>query len=184
MSTTIIREIVRPDSYGTPRTFVEFKCDRCGEPHSRPKRNFKTENFCSITCSQLHRHPNGRKEIECAFCKNLFEIKTSQLSKSQSGLHFCSRVCKDTAQRIESGFTEIQPSHYGTHSLNYREIAFKNFPHKCVACDYDKYPEILEVHHKDGDRTNNNVKNLEFRCPNCHDEHHFLTKTGKYSPKK
>ena len=26
----------------------------------------------------------------------------------------------------------------------------------------------LEVHHKDGDRTNNELTNLTFLCPNCH----------------
>jgi hypothetical protein len=29
-------------------------------------------------------------------------------------------------------------------------------------------PINLEVHHKDGDRTNNSLENLQLLCPNCH----------------
>lgn len=29
-------------------------------------------------------------------------------------------------------------------------------------------PLILEIHHKDENKTNNEVSNLEYRCPNCH----------------
>lgn len=52
---------------------------------------------------------------------------------------------------------------------------------KCERCNYDKY-QILQVHHKDRDRRNNELQNLELICPNCHAEEHFLEKswlTGK-----
>jgi 5-methylcytosine-specific restriction endonuclease McrA len=29
-------------------------------------------------------------------------------------------------------------------------------------------PINLEVHHIDGDRTNNSLENLQLLCPNCH----------------
>lgn len=45
-------------------------------------------------------------------------------------------------------------------------------PYKCVCCGCDGTwmgQEItLQLHHKDGDRKNNELSNLEFRCPNCH----------------
>jgi len=43
--------------------------------------------------------------------------------------------------------------------------------HKCEMCSNDKWldkPITLEVHHKDGDRTNNDLDNLMLLCPNCH----------------
>lgn len=39
---------------------------------------------------------------------------------------------------------------------------------KCACCDYDECVDILEVHHIDGNRKNNNLDNLIILCPNCH----------------
>jgi hypothetical protein len=43
--------------------------------------------------------------------------------------------------------------------------------HKCESCGNVKwmgYLIALEVEHIDGDRTNNDKKNLKLLCPNCH----------------
>jgi len=42
---------------------------------------------------------------------------------------------------------------------------------KCQNCDLTRWLDediILEVHHIDGDRTNNTKDNLQLLCPNCH----------------
>ena len=43
--------------------------------------------------------------------------------------------------------------------------------HKCESCLKTKWkhkPIPLELHHKDGNRNNNNLENLELLCCNCH----------------
>lgn len=43
--------------------------------------------------------------------------------------------------------------------------------HKCQKCNLETWlenPIPLEIHHTDGDRTNNNLENLELLCCNCH----------------
>jgi 5-methylcytosine-specific restriction endonuclease McrA len=43
--------------------------------------------------------------------------------------------------------------------------------HKCESCgntEWFNQPIKLEIHHIDGDRTNNNLENLQLLCPNCH----------------
>ena len=43
--------------------------------------------------------------------------------------------------------------------------------HKCECCENSEWnncPIPLEVHHKDGDKLNNELDNLELLCPNCH----------------
>ena len=43
--------------------------------------------------------------------------------------------------------------------------------HQCENCGITSWldqPINLEVHHRDGDRTNNSLSNLQLLCPNCH----------------
>ena len=43
--------------------------------------------------------------------------------------------------------------------------------YECECCHntiWNGEPIVLEVHHKDGDRTNNSIDNLQLLCPNCH----------------
>lgn len=43
--------------------------------------------------------------------------------------------------------------------------------HKCENCgltEWQGQPIKLEVHHKDGNRSNNELNNLQLLCPNCH----------------
>ena len=43
--------------------------------------------------------------------------------------------------------------------------------HRCERCGNSEWqgePIPLELHHKDGDRTNNALSNIELLCPNCH----------------
>ena len=120
------------------------------------------------------RYANSRTEVECAYCGKKFYKANSKLENSKSGLYFCCREHKDCAQRLESGdaFKEMRPDHYGTvlssSSDGYRNLAFRNFPHKCAICNYDEEPKILQVHHKDSNRNNNTLDNLCILCPNCH----------------
>ena len=43
--------------------------------------------------------------------------------------------------------------------------------HKCECCGLTEWmgkPIPLEIHHKDGDRSHNELSNFELLCPNCH----------------
>lgn len=45
--------------------------------------------------------------------------------------------------------------------------------YKCEECGISEYngkPLRLELHHKDGNRKNNKLENLEMLCPNCHSQ--------------
>ena len=116
------------------------------------------------------RYAEQRVELICAYCNQTFIRSKSSLNKSKSGLYFCCREHKDLAQRIENGemFKEIRPSHYGNGKEVYRDIAFREYSHKCAVCGYDEDVDILQVHHKDSNRNNNDKTNLCILCPNCH----------------
>lgn len=144
-----------------------LECSRLKEVDSREVRRGNGK-FCSRSCSSRY---NGRVQklnnVVCSGCGKEFYKSKSSKKNSKSGLFFCDRACKDSAQRL-GGIEEIQPPHYNNGKHNYREIAYRTYERKCNKCGYNNHPEILEVHHKDKDTNNNNVANLEVLCPNCH----------------
>ena len=50
----------------------------------------------------------------------------------------------------------------------------------CADCGWDKYPQILELHHINHDKTDGRLKNLKMICPTCHEVQHFLEKSGRH----
>lgn len=131
------------------------------------------------SCPQCHaekieeQKKDTHLDVECAYCGKNFSKRKSRLENSKSGLYFCCREHKDIAQRIGSGerFNELRPPHYDKGDLiNYRLLAFRNYPHECSVCGYhdDDDISLLEVHHIDEDRENNKLENLIILCPNCH----------------
>ncbi len=57
-----------------------------------------------------------------------------------------------------------------TRRINYRKIAFAAYDPLCAHCGFG-IPAVLEVAHVDGNRQNNDPKNLVILCPNCHKMH-------------
>lgn len=59
--------------------------------------------------------------------------------------------------------------------LKKRLIKENVFEHKCMLCGLSKWQgrQIpLELHHSNGDRTNNTLENIMIICPNCHKLEH------------
>ena len=67
--------------------------------------------------------------------------------------------------------------------LRNRLFAENFFEQKCYRCGLTEWlgnPIPLELHHKDGNKKNNNLDNLEILCPNCH----YFTDTYKTKNRK
>jgi len=62
---------------------------------------------------------------------------------------------------------------YKNGSGGYRKKALEHYGCKCQECGYDKYISVLDVHHKDYDRSNNEIENLVVLCVRCHIEIHI-----------
>ena len=169
--------IVSRGKDGRLRRLYLRQCENCKKPYYGSKYN--KIKFCSLSCSQP-----GRKSVEviCAQCQVVFRKFKSNLKKSKSGLRFCSRSCKNIAQSVEGSV--IRPTHYGTSEIKYRQTAFKHYPAQCNRCGYNRYIAVLRVHHKDRNRKNGKIANLEILCSNCHEEEHFLAHDGLYKNMK
>ena len=58
-----------------------------------------------------------------------------------------------------------------SYKLKKRLLEEKVFEHKCYSCNESswlKYSIPLELHHIDGNNSNNSLSNLTLLCPNCH----------------
>ena len=99
----------------------------------------------------------GTAEYVCAHCGIKFLDAPSHKRK------YCSKSCVNKAakQIWKPKFTTVR-----------KTMLKRNMLQRCERCGYDKHPEILGVHHKDRNRDNNDLTNLEVLCPNCHSLEH------------
>lgn len=141
-------------------------CIICGKAiYKRPceiARN-KGQVYCSMSCFGI----SCRKESPCVICKKL--ILASANKKT------CSRSCANKNRAgIKYKINRPRDKVKSQQALKIRLL--KERGRKCERCAYSKL-EILQVHHKNRDRNNNGLENLELICPNCHCEEHYLEKS-------
>ena len=142
------------------------KCAVCDNAiYRRPieMRKNKGRAFCSMVCYGR----SIRKEIPCTVC--LKPIMAGSNKKT------CSRVCANTL-RAGMKYRGRRPKDKVSSERALKKRLLIERGLKCERCGYATY-QILQVHHKDRDRTHNDLKNLELICPNCHSEEHYKEKS-------
>jgi predicted nucleic acid-binding Zn ribbon protein len=145
----------------TPNT----TCTICGKDiYKRPIQIKKNSGkvFCSMSCFGF----SCRRENPCVVCGKMI----------LGGLHkkTCSRSCSNINRTgIKYHIGSPRDNVKSQRALKVKLIKIRG--EKCERCGYSKV-EILQVHHKDRNRSNNDLKNLELICPNCHYEEHHLEK--------
>ena len=131
--------------------------------YRRPAEIKSGQVFCSINCYGI----SQRKEIPCVVCGKLI---LSGLNKKT-----CNRSCANINRAgIKYKIGSPRDKVKSQQALKIRLLKERGVI--CERCGYSKL-EILQVHHKDKNRLNNNLNNLELICPNCHYEEHFLEKS-------
>ena len=116
--------------------------------------------FCSMACYGK----SCRKESPCVVCGKPILAGTNKKT--------CSRACSNKNRvGIKYGIGRPKDIVKSQKALKIRLL--KQRGKKCEKCDYNKH-EILNVHHKNRNRDDNRLENLELICPNCHAEEHYL----------
>jgi hypothetical protein len=139
------------------------KCVVCSkEIYKRP--GVLMQNNGRAFCSQNCYGKSCRKEVPCAVCGKLI---LGGLNKKT-----CSRSCSNQ-YREGIKYKIGRPRDKAHHVRAIKIKLFKELGGICNRCGYNK-SEILQVHHKDHNRKNNAIENLELICPNCHYEEHYM----------
>lgn len=151
---------------GKRRLVVETFCQHCSTSVWVPKHRLTRTKFCSRECSNAHKSKTVL--TPCSLCSKETLKSGKNRKRSKTGLLFCSRKCKDTAQSLTSSFTELRPAHYGDGRHTYRKRALDALGAVCRKCGYDRISNMLDVHHVDGDHANGKLLNLRVLCVWCH----------------
>lgn len=150
---------------GKIRDLYEKSCEQCLKLFLIPRHIYSETRYCSRRCWGLSRR--RRVSVCCSTCKIQFERPVHDLKNSKHHKYFCSRRCKDMAQRI-GGISEIQPPHYKDGKSKYRDRAFRKYGAVCIECGFSGEKRMLDVDHIDTDRENNKIENLQVLCVWCH----------------
>lgn len=113
---------------------------------------------------ELNPHGGNRKTLNKVIEK--LNIDTSKLEKQREK----TRVIKKEIP-LEEILSEDYNKEYNSNKLKMRLIKAGLKDWKCENCGLTEWlgdPIPLELHHIDGDRTNNVLDNLQLLCPNCH----------------
>lgn len=149
---------------GRRRKLYPRTCLTCEGTFYAPKH--RPRKYCSRKCAKTRR--KSSVSLTCCTCGSSFTRKPSKIKSGAHGKFFCSRKCKDIAQSYAGNCPEIRPGHYNGFNSRYRRKAIAHYGARCVRCAYDAYEQMLDVHHRDENRKNNEIENLEVLCVWCH----------------
>ncbi len=153
-------------------------CQICGEEfYIRPNHLIRGwGKYCSKKC-QAQSQLKG-KVVSCFICNKEVYKPLRELNGSKSKNYFCSRSCQ-TKWRNKV-FSGARHSNWKSGKSTYRNILLSSeIERKCLLCKITD-SRVLNVHHKDHNRTNNNLSNLVWLCMNCHYlVHHSSDLDGK-----
>ena len=149
--------------------YIKVKCSNCEETVQRRKHHIYNTTFCCKEC-EIKFKSTG-EYLQCSFCGEEIYKTQSQLKRSKTGSVFCNRSC---AASHNNQFKKGSKHGNWKGGAAYRIRALKELENECSSIDCELKNKIdipvkmLDVHHKDGDRSNNGINNLEVLCVWCH----------------
>lgn len=139
------------------RQQITHNCDHCGTTFTHISSRANTAKYCSRACYYQAQHIKGTVQYTCRHCGTVFRDSPSKKRI------YCSRDCinKTKKENWKATFATVR-----------KNMVRRNMLKKCARCGYDEHPHILGIHHRDRNRNNNELSNLEVLCANCHSLEH------------
>lgn len=154
-------------------------CEGCGKEFHPWKSNLDGK-FCSKPCRKV------RCAFTCDTCGKSFEVKASQAEKYN--VRYCSKQCmykKQSEERRGAGTPWYKGGYIAS---GYRVITVdrkKHLEHRYIMEQHlgRELTRAEDVHHRDGDKLNNDIDNLRVMSKKDHTRLHFdlLEATGYWN---
>ncbi len=154
---------------------IKCSCPICSKDFEVSKRYYNNsikggwKIYCSKECMILSK--TKVVHCKCSNCNKDIIKRPSQILKSKTGNIYCSKSCSNSKNNTIFKSGENHPN-YTTGYGSYRNRKLKISEEKCEICGIND-KRVLEVHHIDNNRKNNNLNNLKLLCANCHKIEHY-----------
>lgn len=157
-------------------------CEQCGKEHDG---TFGSGRFCCRSCSNkwvsLHQSAEAKaRKVEkgkdnlvhsstgksVGFCSPDYWNESNRKKQSEIMSSLNKERVLERLERVFEGLETLQSNRLKWYLISY---GFKE--RKCESCGGTSWlgKDIpLELHHEDGDPSNNSLDNLKILCPNCH----------------
>jgi 5-methylcytosine-specific restriction endonuclease McrA len=159
-------------------------CNKCGNEFT-PEKGLK--NFCSSLCRnsrEFSAEAKLKKSIKSRKAWKDGKMDMINFSEINNRAHKIEK-CKSTWNNKYLKEKEKGKLHSWDTLRKYHFIIQKNTCEVCGTREWNGESVPLELHHLDGDRTNNGDDNLQVLCPNCHSQtDNFRGRNSKRSPPK
>lgn len=151
-------------------------CEKCG-------KEYKYVHQCEYVCKCGRSFTNKQSySSHCGRCKinlgkepkdTFGDSRTWSKGKTVNDPVYGESIKKSSNNRIKHSLQDVFEGNVQMQSnrLKYRLVDEGYKEWKCECCGLTEWlgkPIPLELHHKDGDNTKNDLDNLELLCPNCH----------------
>lgn len=106
-------------------------------------------------------------------------LKTIGIEPVKNSLDGKKRGGKTTA-KLKNNTSLLKKERKPRHVLK-KLLELNSVEYKCNVCSINKWNGkqlLLHIHHRDHNKTNNIIENLEYICPNCHSQEHYTTLDG------
>lgn len=140
---------------------VETTCSLCGKSFLKERKyvnrntGLHNKSYCSIQCNK-----NARTTsiiTNCNGCGKSISVTPAECKKRSK--HYCSKSCAASVNNIGN--------HRNFKDKSYRKKAFAYYEPQCSVCGYDVVLHLI-IHHKDKNRNNNEISNLDILCTKHH----------------
>ena len=108
------------------------------------------------------------KFVNCDTCRKRIWRTPKKVKRSKSGKFFCKKSCQTIwRNKVYSGSNHALWIGGSSSGFYRRKFLKSGVPIICKLCN-EKDIRVLQVHHKDSNRKNNELNNLVWVCLNCH----------------
>jgi hypothetical protein len=140
--------------------------------------------ICETCGESFYVFPSRLKKGQVKYCSNKCYSKNGEINPFWGKRHNVGSIAKMAEHPNRPKFTsETNPNKikYGEGftgiSIEWWQRWFIRNIKKCERCTFSDI-RIIQIHHKNRDRTDNKRENLEYLCPNCHVLEHYKDKMG------